>query len=210
MFARYITSLDCQYTVYHSHCHYHTICMHKYLKQQKNGKFKLVLCKSCVYRSGMKISEVTKRSALKIFHQYHDNKGFSRDNGIMYFDLIMANPYHNTSRGVDRLSQLPDILTYMYFHYSCPAPHILCIQFSFNLPDIHQIYQTVSCMTGCFHIPIYMSHNYMCLFNRLYLTLNVDIFQPDVVKLSSPTKTKSQSNSSERQDWAGLDYSCCY
>ena len=32
-------------------------------------------------------------------------------------------------------SQLLDILN--YFHYSCPAPQILCIQFSFNLPDIH-------------------------------------------------------------------------
>ena len=38
-------------------------------------------------------------------------------------------------RGVDTLSRLPDILA--YFHHSCPAPHILCIQFSFNLPDIH-------------------------------------------------------------------------
>ena len=38
-------------------------------------------------------------------------------------------------RGVKTLSQLLDILT--YFHHSCPAPHILCIQFSFNLPDIH-------------------------------------------------------------------------
>ena len=29
----------------------------------------------------------------------------------------------------------------VYFHPSCPAPHtcIFCIQFSFNLPDIHQI-----------------------------------------------------------------------
>ena len=37
-------------------------------------------------------------------------------------------------RGVETLSQLPDILT--YFHHSCPAPHILSIQLSFNLPDI--------------------------------------------------------------------------
>ena len=38
-------------------------------------------------------------------------------------------------RSVEILSQLPDILT--HFPLSCPAPHILCIQFSFNLPDIH-------------------------------------------------------------------------
>ena len=40
-----------------------------------------------------------------------------------------------TCRGVEIVSQLPDILT--YFHHSCPAPHTLCIQFSFNLLDIH-------------------------------------------------------------------------
>ena len=39
------------------------------------------------------------------------------------------------NRGVETLSQLLDILT--YFHHSCPAPHILCIQLSCNLPDIH-------------------------------------------------------------------------
>ena len=38
-------------------------------------------------------------------------------------------------RGVETLNRLPDILT--YFRHCCPAPHILCIQFSFNLPDIH-------------------------------------------------------------------------
>ena len=39
-------------------------------------------------------------------------------------------------RGVETLSQLPDIL--IYFHHSCPAPHIhvLCIQLSFKLQDI--------------------------------------------------------------------------
>ena len=40
-----------------------------------------------------------------------------------------------------------------FSHHSCPAPHILCIQLGFNLPDIHQIYRTMSCMTGCFHTP---------------------------------------------------------
>ena len=38
-------------------------------------------------------------------------------------------------RGVEIVSQLPDILA--YFQHPCPAPHILCIQLSFNLPDIH-------------------------------------------------------------------------
>ena len=42
---------------------------------------------------------------------------------------------HYHSQGMETLTQLLDILT--YFHHSCPAPHILCIQFSFNLPDIH-------------------------------------------------------------------------
>ena len=60
----------------------------------------------------------------------------------------------HTCRGVETLSWLPDILT--YFHHSCPAPHILCIQSSFNLPDICLIYRTMSCMTGCFHTSAYM------------------------------------------------------
>ena len=38
-------------------------------------------------------------------------------------------------RGMEIVSQLFDILT--YFHYSCLAPHVLCVQLSFNLPDIH-------------------------------------------------------------------------
>ena len=40
-------------------------------------------------------------------------------------------------KGVGTLSQLPDILTLFSSVHSCPAPHILCIQFSFNLLDIH-------------------------------------------------------------------------
>ena len=42
--------------------------------------------------------------------------------------------------GVETLSRLPDIL--VYFHHSCPAPHILviCIQFSLNLLDIYTMY----------------------------------------------------------------------
>ena len=63
-------------------------------------------------------------------------------------------------RGVETLSQLPDILA--YFHHSCPVPHILCIQFSFNLPDIQYIYRTMSCMTGCFHTTAYV-YVYMCV-----------------------------------------------
>ena len=58
-------------------------------------------------------------------------------------------PHEFVYRCVEILSQLPEIG--IYFHYSCPAPHILCIQFNFNLPDIHYIYWTMSCMTGCFH-----------------------------------------------------------
>ena len=46
--------------------------------------------------------------------------------------------YINTcgeDRGVETLSQLPDILT--HFHHSCPAPiYFVYMQFSFNLPDI--------------------------------------------------------------------------
>ena len=44
-----------------------------------------------------------------------------------------------TSRDVETLSRLPDILT--YFHHSCPAPHILCIQFN-------SIYQTFTRFIG--------------------------------------------------------------
>ena len=40
------------------------------------------------------------------------------------------------TRSVETVSQLLDILTYMYFHHFCPVPCILCIQFSFNLLDI--------------------------------------------------------------------------
>ena len=56
-----------------------------------------------------------------------------------YQQLLMSDKtvteHSSIIRGVETLSQLPDILT--YFHHSCPAPHILSIQFSFNLPDIH-------------------------------------------------------------------------
>ena len=38
--------------------------------------------------------------------------------------------YMYTYRGVEIVSQLPNILT--YFHHSCPDPHILCIQLSFR------------------------------------------------------------------------------
>ena len=46
------------------------------------------------------------------------------------------------------------------FQHPCFASHILCIQFILNLHDIHQIYPTMSCMTGCFPITVY---NYMQL-----------------------------------------------
>ena len=51
------------------------------------------------------------------------------------FCTVKECSFYVQNEGVETLNQLPDILT--YFHYSCPAPHILCIQFSFNLPDIH-------------------------------------------------------------------------
>ena len=76
------------------------------------------------------------------------------------------------SRGVEIVSQLPDIFT--YFHHSCSAPHILCIQLSFNLPDIHYIYRTMSCMTGCFHTSGYdpITDNNMILI----LSMKMSIF----------------------------------
>ena len=45
--------------------------------------------------------------------------------------------YLSIGRDVEIVSQLQDSLA--YFHNSCPAPHIhvFCVQFSFNLPDIH-------------------------------------------------------------------------
>ena len=71
----------------------------------------------------------------------------------MYLHMII----HIIHRGVEIVSQLPDILA--YFQHPCPAPHILCIQLSFNLPDI---YWTMSCMTGCFHTPDY-THGLSCI-----------------------------------------------
>ena len=60
-------------------------------------------------------------------------------------------------RGVETLNQLPDILA--YFHLSYSALHILCIDLSFNLPDIHWIYRTMSCTTGCFHTTAHIPQN---------------------------------------------------
>ena len=51
----------------------------------------------------------------------------------------------NPGQSVETLSTVQDILA--YFHHSCPAPHVLCIQFSFDSPDI---YRTMSYMTGYF------------------------------------------------------------
>ena len=45
--------------------------------------------------------------------------------------------------------------TARHFDLSGPVPHILCIQPSFNLSDIHKIYQTMFCKTGCFHTTDY-------------------------------------------------------
>ena len=47
------------------------------------------------------------------------------------------------------------------FHPSCPALHILCIQFSFNLPDIHWIYRTLSSMSSTFHTTVIISSSYI-------------------------------------------------
>ena len=55
--------------------------------------------------------------------------------------------------------------TTTHFHYSCPAPHILCIQFSFNLQDIHYIYQAMFYMNGCFHTTAYSYR--MCIWTTL-------------------------------------------
>ena len=48
--------------------------------------------------------------------------------------MHMSNCPSIVTRSMETLSQLQYILT--YFHYSCPVPHILCIQFSVNLLDI--------------------------------------------------------------------------
>ena len=66
--------------------------------------------------------------------------------------------------GVETLSQLLDICT--YFHHSCPVPHILCIQFSFNLLE------TMSCMTGCFHTTDH-SDGPVALINHIVLLLYI-------------------------------------
>ena len=52
----------------------------------------------------------------------------------------------NTGLGVKTLSRLPDLFSLLL---SCS--HILCIQFSFNVPYIQYNYRTMSCMTGCFY-----------------------------------------------------------
>ena len=51
---------------------------------------------------------------------------------------------------------------------------ILCIQLSFNLPDIQYIYWTMSCMTGCFHTTVYVHMHiimYVCIYT-MYVTIN--------------------------------------
>ena len=50
-------------------------------------------------------------------------------------ERLVCSVYSSVNRGMEIVSQLFDILT--YFHNSCPAPHILCVQLSFSLPDIH-------------------------------------------------------------------------
>ena len=43
------------------------------------------------------------------------------------------------------------LLKYQMLAHHFAITHTLCIQLSFNLLDIHQIYWVMSCMTGCFH-----------------------------------------------------------
>ena len=67
----------------------------------------------------------------------------------MYMYIVNSTTtLHNnnyTVRGMEIVSQLPDILA--HFQYcSRPAPHILCIQLSFNLSDIH-VHIRVKCST---------------------------------------------------------------
>ena len=41
------------------------------------------------------------------------------------------------------------------FHHFCPAPHILCIQFSFEFIRHSLDSSDIACMTGCFHTTVY-------------------------------------------------------
>ena len=58
-----------------------------------------------------------------------------KHNSLYPFDREQSTNMLIVSSGVEILSKLPDILA--YFNHSFPAPHILCIWLSFNLPDIH-------------------------------------------------------------------------
>ena len=69
---------------------------------------------------------------------------YYEQNNYMYIHIVFLHVKMKTiselqviviARGVETLSQLPDILAYL--RHSCSAPRILCIQFSFVLPDIH-------------------------------------------------------------------------
>ena len=49
--------------------------------------------------------------------------------------VLFSSVIYQKVRSSQGVETLPDILT--YFHHSCPAPHIHCIQFNFNILDIH-------------------------------------------------------------------------
>ena len=51
----------------------------------------------------------------------------------IYLSIYIHVSIYVQYRGV--VSHLLDILA--YFQHPCPAPHTLCLQLSFNLPDIH-------------------------------------------------------------------------
>ena len=62
----------------------------------------------------------------------------------------------HTYRGVEIVSQLPNILT--YFQYSCPVPHILCIQLSLLGMILHD-WLAVSTHISLFYYMCVHSHS---------------------------------------------------
>ena len=69
-------------------------------------------------------------------------------------------------RDIEIVNWLPDMLT--YFQHPCPAPHVLCIQFS--LPDdvLHDWLFQLHCVTVYIYIYIY-----------IYICVCVHLFQPN-------------------------------
>ena len=71
-------------------------------------------------------------------------------------------------RDIEIVNWLPDMLT--YFQHPCPAPHVLCIQFS--LPDdvLHDWLFQLHCVTVYIYIYIYI---YVCVYIYFNLILHV-------------------------------------